>query len=73
MVCLDARGLLCPEPIMKVREKMKEIRDGEVLKVTSDDPGMVKDLPAWCKCNGNKIIKFAETSGIFAFHIKKGG
>ncbi|MBI3991155.1 MAG: sulfurtransferase TusA family protein [Candidatus Omnitrophica bacterium] len=72
VVSLDARGMLCPEPILRVTDKMKAISDEEILEVTSDDPGIVKDLPAWCKCSGNKITKFVERGGVYKFYIQKG-
>lgn len=73
MFTLDTKGLLCPEPILKTAVQMNAISDGEVLEVTSDDPGIAKDLPSWCKCNGHKVVKFSEKDGILTFRIRRGG
>jgi tRNA 2-thiouridine synthesizing protein A len=53
---LDTRGTFCPEPIIRTAELMKEIELGEIIKLLSDDPGVVPDMEAWCKSNGQKLI-----------------
>ena len=43
-VQLDARGLRCPEPLMLVRNKIRELPDGNVLHVLATDPTTERDL-----------------------------
>lgn len=43
---LDTFGLLCPMPVMKTAQKMKELKVGEVLEVLATDPGIREDMPA---------------------------
>jgi len=50
---VDACGLQCPGPIMKLKAAMETIRHGESLSITSTDPGFAGDIPAWCNSTGN--------------------
>ncbi|AZR74326.1 pyridine nucleotide-disulfide oxidoreductase [Anoxybacter fermentans] len=72
-VKLDACGLQCPGPIMQVYQKMKHLKDGQVLEVRATDPGFVTDIPAWCKRTGNKLLKQEKTDNCFIAYIQKGG
>ena len=46
---LDARGLNCPLPILRAKKTLNELSSGQVLKITSTDPGSVKDFAAFAK------------------------
>lgn len=68
---LDTFGLLCPMPIIKTAARMKQLEVGNVLKVLSDDPGILEDMPAWCVTSGNELIRIDEQSGEFHVYIRK--
>jgi len=68
---LDARGLLCPMPIVKTAKAMKELAPGEVLKLTATDRGAVTDVPAWAGTTGNELLETHEEDGVFVFLIRK--
>lgn len=53
---LDARRLLCPLPVIRTQDKVKQLQLGDVLSVTCTDPGVMQDIPAWCRINGHKIL-----------------
>lgn len=53
---LDACGLQCPGPILKVKNAMQELDDGQQLKVTASDFGFYKDIDAWAKATDNTIL-----------------
>jgi len=53
---LDARGLVCPVPIMKISKEVKTMGHGEVLKVIASDSAFELDLRAWSKQTGNEIL-----------------
>lgn len=59
---LDARGLLCPMPVIKTQNAIKELEVGDTLKVLATDPGVLHDIPSWCRVNGHKIVS-AEQQG----------
>ncbi|MBF0427502.1 MAG: sulfurtransferase TusA family protein [Magnetococcales bacterium] len=53
---VDARRLLCPMPIIKAEAAIREMQPHELLSVLSTDPGLVNDLPAWCRVNGHRFL-----------------
>ena len=69
---LDARGLSCPMPVLKTKQAMDEIADGEVLEVLATDPGAKSDIAAWAKRTGNALLETTETDGVFGFYLRKG-
>ena len=68
---LDARGLNCPLPILKTRKAINAIKSGELLEVTSSDPGSVKDMASFCKQTGNRLVSSNESDNTFVFVIEK--
>lgn len=54
---LDAKRLLCPLPVIRTQDKVKTMETGDTLKVVCTDPGVMQDIPAWCRINGHKIIE----------------
>lgn len=54
-VFVDARNLLCPMPVIRVQDKVKQLQMGDVLEVVCTDPGVMQDIPAWCRINGHQI------------------
>ena len=68
---LDAKGLMCPMPVIKARKAIKEIALGEVLQVLATDKGAVKDFEAWSRQTGNELLDSSEAGGVYTFHIRK--
>jgi tRNA 2-thiouridine synthesizing protein A len=69
---LDARGLLCPMPILKAAKAMRDLEPGQVLKLLSTDRGSLADVPAWAEDTGNELLASGKDDGAFAFHLRKG-
>lgn len=55
-VFLNARGLLCPLPVIRVQDEVKKLTEGDVLEVVCTDPGVLSDIPAWCRINGHQVL-----------------
>jgi tRNA 2-thiouridine synthesizing protein A len=55
-VILDARYLLCPLPVIRLQERVQDLDAGTVLHVLCTDPGVLSDIPAWCRLNGHRIM-----------------
>jgi len=72
-VLLDAKGLLCPLPVLKARKALKDVPPGGVLRVFATDPGAVKDFEAFCKTTGSDLLGRQEQDGVFVFDIRKPG
>jgi tRNA 2-thiouridine synthesizing protein A len=68
---LDLKGLVCPLPIVKTAQAMKELKAGEVLEALATDPGSVPDFMAWCTSTGNELIERTEEDGIHRFLVRK--
>lgn len=69
---IDACGLQCPGPILKVKQAVDRIGEGERIEVTATDAGFSRDAQAWCSTTGNKLISNAEESGRYTVLIEKG-
>lgn len=53
---LDARHLLCPLPVIRTQNAMKALVPGDTLEVIATDPGVLQDIPAWCRINGHRVL-----------------
>jgi tRNA 2-thiouridine synthesizing protein A len=53
---LNARNLLCPLPVIRTQDRVKELEPGDRLVVTCTDPGALHDIPAWCRINGHRVV-----------------
>ena len=70
---LDTTGLTCPMPVLKTKKSLSMMDSGEVLEVTSSDPGSQKDIPKLGKKNGNTYLgSLAVDEGNFKYYIRKG-
>lgn len=68
---LDCFGLLCPMPVFRTSEKMKELKRGQILEVIATDDGIRVDLPLWCKATGNELLGIKEAGGEYRAYIRK--
>jgi tRNA 2-thiouridine synthesizing protein A len=68
---LDAKGLNCPLPILRVKKAIKDVPVGGTLQVLATDPGAVKDFEAFCRATGQQLVDWKEEGGVFTFNIKK--
>lgn len=57
---LDVRRLLCPMPVIRTQNKVNELQTGDTVVVTCTDPGVLNDIPAWCRINGHKVLNIKE-------------
>ncbi len=69
---IDATGLQCPGPIVRITRAINEMNIGETLKVSASDRGFASDLPAWCRSTGNELVSMEEKLGVFVALVRKG-
>jgi tRNA 2-thiouridine synthesizing protein A len=69
---LDARGILCPMPVVKAGKEMKTLEAGQVLKILATDRGSIADVPAWAADTGNDLLEWHEEDGHLVYHVRKG-
>jgi len=70
---LDARGLICPMPVLKAKKSLRDVPDGGILKVLATDPGSVADMKAFCEMTGNRLVSSEHEEGVFIYCIEKSG
>ena len=70
---LDAKGLLCPLPVLKARKRLQGMTPGAVLRVEADDPAAVVDIPHFCSEAGHIFLSSDEIEGAQIYFIQKGG
>jgi tRNA 2-thiouridine synthesizing protein A len=68
---LDLKGLLCPMPIVKMAKAIKEIEIGQTLEAYATDPGVMADVPAWCRSTGNDLVTLEKVDKQFHFIVKR--
>jgi TusA-related sulfurtransferase len=68
---LDAYGLLCPMPIVRTAEKIREIQPGQVLEVISTDEGIKEDMPAWCRATKNEFLGIEKDGDVYKAYVRK--
>ena len=68
---LDARGLLCPLPVLKAAKRLRAMAPGETLRLLADDPAAVVDVPHYCRESGNALLSATETDGATAYLIRR--
>lgn len=71
VVELDACGMQCPGPIMKLSETLKGLADGQSVSITSTDPGFAADVPAWCNSTGNRMDSMEPINGTYRAVVTK--
>ena len=71
IVEIDAKGLLCPEPIIRVADKIKDLYSGQRIYVEATEEAFASDIQIWCERTGNKLEDLQITDGIIKAKIKK--
>lgn len=68
---VDACGLQCPGPVMKVFNTIKSMNYGETLKIKATDPAFQEDIKAWCESTGNRLISTGFEGNAFNAVVRK--
>ena len=68
---VDARNLNCPLPLLKAKQGLRNISNGELLRVLATDAGSLKDFVSFAVLTGQNIEKFYAQNGIYYYVIRK--
>lgn len=68
---LDARGLDCPLPLLKMKQALNKMASNDVLEVLATDAGSERDFVAFAKQSGNVILDSQLTAGVYRYVIQK--
>jgi len=69
---LNARRLLCPLPVIRTQDKVKQLKVGDRLEVICTDPGVMQDIPAWCRINGHKVLETSVVDSEYVILLEVG-
>lgn len=68
---LNARRLLCPIPVIRTQNVIKEMQVGEQLRIFATDPGVMHDIPAWCRIHGHAVLSAEKVENEFHLLVQK--
>lgn len=68
---LDASGLNCPEPVMMLHQKVRDLHGGGLLKVIATDPSTQRDIPKFCVFLGHELIEQQVDGTTYLYWIRK--
>jgi tRNA 2-thiouridine synthesizing protein A len=68
---LDASGLHCPEPVMLLHNKVRDLAPGALLKVIATDPSTQRDIPKFCMFLGHELLEQKVEANSYLYWIKK--
>lgn len=70
---IDARGLLCPLPVLRLRKALMSVPPGGRVVLVATDPMAAVDVPHFCGEAGHVLIGTHETDdGARAFTVARG-
>ncbi len=70
---IDAKRLLCPMPVIRLGEMINTVNTGDTIEMLATDPGVLHDIPAWCKVHGHKVLDIKENSDEIILLVEKIG
>jgi len=68
---LDVKQKACPIPVILMRDKLKEMKEGEVLEIITDFPSSKNNIERAASKAGHKVLEVIEDNGTFKIYIKK--
>lgn len=68
---LDATGLYCPEPVMLLHNKIRDIEVGETVQVLATDPSTERDIPKFCVFLGHELLHQDSVEGSYRYLLRK--
>ncbi|MHA1410249.1 MAG: sulfurtransferase TusA family protein [Candidatus Odinarchaeia archaeon] len=68
---VDCTGLYCPQPVFVTRSAIDELKPGEIIEVTADDPAAEEDIKSLVESLGEELVDFRKEGDNLIFLIKK--
>ena len=68
---LDLKGLLCPIPVVKMAQAIKTVPLAGIIEATATDPGIMADIPAWCRTTGHKLLSMERREKVINFVVQR--
>lgn len=68
---VDASGLNCPLPLLRLKKALMELESGEIVKIIATDPAAHLDIGVYIEQTGHQILEFNRQANLQIFFIKK--
>jgi tRNA 2-thiouridine synthesizing protein A len=68
---VDASGLNCPLPLLRLKKGLMEVESGDVVKIIATDPAAHLDIGVYTEQTGHKILEFLKEDGKQIFYVRK--
>lgn len=68
---IDCRGMVCPDPLNLLRQKIRQLPSQQQICLYSDDPASLREIPAFCKFMGHTLIKSPQTKDEYCYIVQK--
>lgn len=69
---IDARGLICPLPVLRLRKALLALAPGQVVRMVATDPVAVIDVPHFCAEAGHELISATPAESATAYLVRRG-
>jgi len=69
---IDATGLQCPGPILRLKDEVANLGEGQALTIASGDSGFAADVEGWCHSTGHRLVDLASANGVYTATVAKG-
>lgn len=66
----DARGLLCPLPVIKLSERMRRLEGGDTIVLLADDPAAEDDVRLWSRSHGHELVDVRKDEGFLRIRVR---
>lgn len=73
MSIIDARGLLCPLPVLRLQKRLRALPPGATVTLQATDPAAVIDVPHFCNQSGHELVaQTAHEGGVTEYIVRRG-
>ncbi len=69
---VDCVGLYCPVPVMRAKEEIDQLEEGNLMELVADDPASKEDIPRWAKRAGHLLVTMRQEGEEYHYLIQKG-
>lgn len=68
---VDARGLRCPLPLLKAKQALRDLAEGQVLRVIATDAGSWRDFQSYAQLSGHELMAAIQEEGVYCYLLRK--
>jgi len=69
-ITLDASGLMCPLPVLKLRKRLASLAEGDLISMIATDPAAVIDVPHYCQESGHELVEQHQAGERLTFVVR---